>query len=58
VAGVAPDDAYSVSGCKDLARRVGRLSAYSTDRRALSAEQLATCNAAAPAPAETATASN
>ncbi len=59
VAGIAPDDALSVSGCKDLAKRVGRLSAYGDQRRTLSAEQLATCNAAAaPAPTGTSTASN
>jgi predicted metal-binding protein len=58
VAGLAPDDAASVSGCKDLAKKVGRLSAYGNEYKTLSAEQLATCNAAAPASTGTAQAAN
>ena len=58
VAGVAPDDSASVWGCKELAKKVGRLSAYGNEYRSLTTEQLASCNAAAPAPAATAQAAN
>ena len=34
-AAVAPDDAVGVSGCKELARQVGRLSAYTFDAKSL-----------------------
>jgi hypothetical protein len=47
VAAIAPDDAAAVAGCKDLAKKVGRLSAYGSESRSLTAEQLATCNASA-----------
>lgn len=57
-AGVAPDDAYSVQGCKEVAKKVGRLSAYGDDRRTLSGDQLAACNVAAAVAPATATASN
>ncbi|MEO8927127.1 MAG: hypothetical protein ABI306_08175 [Caulobacteraceae bacterium] len=57
VAGMAPDDAASVSACKDLAKQVGRISAYAADRKALDAGALARCNTAAPAPANIGTAS-
>jgi hypothetical protein len=53
VAGVAPDDSITVSTCKEVVRKVGRVSAYGSEYKALSAEQLASCNAAAPAPATT-----
>ncbi len=57
VAGAAPDDAASVSACKDLAKHVGRLSAYAGDRKALDAGALAKCNTAAAGPANIGTAS-
>nr|MDQ2861892.1 hypothetical protein [Pseudomonadota bacterium] len=57
VAALAPDDAAGVSACKDLARHVGRLSAYAADRKTLDAGALAKCNTAAAAPANIGTAS-
>ncbi|MDQ2860963.1 MAG: hypothetical protein M3T55_09615 [Pseudomonadota bacterium] len=57
VAALAPDDAASVSACKDLAKQVGRLTAYAADRKALDASALAKCNTAAAAPANIGTAS-
>ena len=57
VAQLAPDDAASVSACKDLAKQVGRLSAYAAERRSLDAGALARCNTAAAAPANIGTAS-
>jgi hypothetical protein len=58
-AAVAPDDAVGVSGCKELARQVGRLSAYTFDAKSLDEKGLAKCNTAAKAsvPAAMATAS-
>ena len=47
--GLAPDDATGVSGCKDLAKQVGRLSAYTIDNRPMSDKSLAKCNEAAKA---------
>jgi hypothetical protein len=57
VASIAPDDAVGVSGCKDLAKQVGRLSAYVADSRTLDDKALAKCNTAAKAPANIGTAS-
>ncbi|MGI9170229.1 MAG: CC_3452 family protein [Caulobacteraceae bacterium] len=57
VAGLAPDAAATVGACKDLAKHVGRLTAYVSDRRALDAGALAKCNTAAAAPASIGTAS-
>ena len=57
VANIAPDDATGVTGCKDLAKQVGRLTAYSTDFRALNGIALAKCNTAAKAPAAVGTVS-
>jgi hypothetical protein len=59
VAGLAPDDAIGVSGCKELAKQVGRLTAYAFDGKALDEKALAKCNTAAKAsmPMTTATAS-
>jgi hypothetical protein len=54
VAQVAPDTAQGVSGCKDLAKNVGQISAYSTETRTLDAKGLERCNASL---APTATAS-
>jgi hypothetical protein len=48
-AGLAPDDALGVSGCKELAKQVGRLTAYSFDHKSLDDKSLAKCNAAAKA---------
>jgi hypothetical protein len=57
VASIAPDDAVGVTGCKDLAKQVGRLSAYTADLRTLNATALAKCNTSAKAPANIGTAS-
>ena len=57
VANIAPDEATGVSGCKDLAKQVGRLTAYSADYRALNASALAKCNTAAKASAAVGTVS-
>lgn len=43
----APDDASGVTGCKELARQVGRLESYTFDRRSLDDKALAKCNTAA-----------
>jgi len=58
-AGVAPDDAVGVSGCKELAKQVGRLSSYAFDGKSLDDKSLAKCNTAAKAsmPMTTASAS-
>ena len=50
-AGVAPDDAVGVSGCKELAKQVGRLTAYTFDHKSLDDKSLARCNTAAKASA-------
>lgn len=57
VAQIAPDESVGVSGCKDLARQVGPLSAYVPDGRPLSPAGLAKCNTAAPPPGNIGTAS-
>jgi hypothetical protein len=54
VAQIAPDTAQGVSGCKDLAKQVGGIQAYSTETRTLDAKGLERCNASL---APTATAS-
>ena len=51
-----PETLLSVDVCKDLARQVGALNAYSRPGRSLTADELGKCNeglaAAAPAPAQ------
>jgi hypothetical protein len=54
---IAPDDSASVSACKDLAKQVGPLTAYSAGAKSLDAGALAKCNTAAAAPANIGTAS-
>ncbi|MHB8528824.1 MAG: CC_3452 family protein [Caulobacteraceae bacterium] len=49
VAQLAPDDSGTLDGCKELARKVGRLTAYK-EFKPLDAKTLAKCNAAAGAP--------
>ena len=56
-AGIAPDDAIGVSGCKELAKQVGRLTAYTFDGKSLNDKALAKCNVAAKASLPMATAS-
>jgi hypothetical protein len=57
VAGEAPDDSAGLSGCKELAKKVGRLSAYAGETKALDEKSLAKCNAVAATPAPIGTAS-
>ncbi len=57
VAGVAPDDSAGVSGCKDLAKKMGKISAYAWDQKSLDAKGLDKCNVAAASPAPIGTAS-
>jgi hypothetical protein len=56
VAGYAPDASGSVDACKDLARKVGPLSAYAQSKP-LDEKSLAECNAVAAAPKAATTAS-
>jgi hypothetical protein len=55
-ASIAPDDSASVTGCQDLAKKIGHVSAFAGEARALDAKGLAKCNkeAASPAPIDTA----
>jgi hypothetical protein len=55
--GVAPDDSGGVSGCKALAKKMGKISAYSSDVKPLDSKSLDKCNAVAAAPAPIGTAS-
>ena len=54
VATVAPDTAAGVSGCKELAKKIGHIVSYSTDMRSLDAKALERCNIAATTPTATA----
>ena len=54
VAAIAPDTAQGVSGCRDLAKKMGRISSYATESRTLDSKGLERCNAAALAPTTTA----
>jgi hypothetical protein len=55
VSGVAPDTAGELDGCKDFAKKMGRVSAYG-EFKPLDAKALAKCNMAAAAPATVTTA--
>jgi hypothetical protein len=55
VSGIAPDDAGTIDGCKDFAKKMGRVSAYG-EFKPLDAKALAKCNMAAAAPATMTTA--
>jgi hypothetical protein len=57
VAAIAPENDEGVDGCQQLARHVGRVSAYVSETRSLDAKALARCNTAARAPANIGTAS-
>jgi hypothetical protein len=54
VATVAPDSASGLSGCKDLAKKIGHIVSYSTEMRSLDAKALERCNIAATTPTATA----
>ncbi|HEY1560363.1 MAG TPA: hypothetical protein VGF71_05670 [Caulobacteraceae bacterium] len=54
IATVAPDSASGVSGCKDLAKKIGHIVSYSTEMRSLDAKALERCNIAATTPTATA----
>ncbi len=56
IAAVAPDDASDAFACKDVAKQVGRITAYK-EFRALDEKALAKCNTAAAAPKPIGTAS-
>lgn len=57
VADGAPDETFSVDGCKDIAKQFGHVSAFAGDVKALDAKALARCNVSAAAPAPVGTAS-
>ncbi len=46
VSGIAPDDAGTIDGCKDFAKKMGRVSAYG-EFKPLDANALAKCNLSA-----------
>jgi hypothetical protein len=48
-AAAAPDDSTDVNSCKEVARHVGRLTAYAGETKSLDAAGLARCNTVAPA---------
>ncbi len=50
VAQAAPDEALGPSGCRELARQVGPVTAYDRDGKALDAKSLAKCNAGLATP--------
>lgn len=47
VANGQPEDTGGLGACRDLARKVGRISAYAGDRKPLDAVALAKCNKSA-----------
>jgi hypothetical protein len=49
IANLAPDDANDAYACQDLAKQVGRVTAYE-EFKALNDKSLAKCNTAAPKP--------
>ena len=53
----APDETFSVDGCKDLAKQLGRVSAYANEMKALDTKALEKCNKSAAAPSPIGTAS-
>ena len=54
VASIAPDTAAGVSGCKELAKKMGHVQSYSTEMRSLDAKALERCNIAVATPTATA----
>ena len=54
---VAPDETFSVDGCKDVAKHLGHISAYTGDLKSLDAKALEKCNKSAAAPSPLGTAS-
>ncbi len=57
VAEIAPDTAFSVDGCKEIAKQLGHVAAYTGDTKSLDAKALARCNTAAASAAPVGTAS-
>ena len=49
VAAIAPDDANDIYACQDLAKHVGRVTAYE-EFKPLDDKRIAKCNTAAPKP--------
>jgi len=57
VASIAPDDSAGVSGCQELAHKIGHVAAYSGEAKGLDAKGLEKCNKSAASPAAIGTAS-
>ncbi len=45
--GGAPEESFSVPSCKELAKKVGKITAFGDDHHKMSAEELEKCNSAA-----------
>ena len=54
---IAPDEAFSVDGCKAIAKQLGHVVSYTGDLKSLDAKALAKCNTAAAAASPVGTAS-
>lgn len=50
VAQVAPDDSAGISGCQELAHKLGRIAAYAGEAKSLDARGLERCNKEAAQP--------
>ncbi|HEY2482841.1 MAG TPA: hypothetical protein VGI30_11680 [Caulobacteraceae bacterium] len=57
IASVAPDDSAGVSGCQELAHKIGPVTAYAGEAKALDGKGLERCNKAARSPSPIGTAS-
>jgi len=57
VAQVAPDDAQGISGCQELAHKIGRVTAFAGEAKSLDARGLERCNKEAATPKTIGTAS-
>jgi len=47
VAATTTDETYSLSGCKALAKKVGKLTSFANPKHEMTADDLARCNAGA-----------
>jgi hypothetical protein len=56
-AAIAPDDTASVTGCQDLAKKIGHVAAFTSDTKTLDSKGLEKCNKSAAAPSPIGTAS-
>ncbi len=57
VATAAPEETYSVDGCKDIAKQLGHVAAFTGDAKSLDSKALDRCNKSAAVPALVGTAS-